>query len=185
MVLEDFSFFIYADTKAGQPFGCGANHDEVVSLPLGQRDLAELVFEDRVSWYWFGFGFGAETFAEAKCVGFAFFQTHKKGLPAHVFGKHLLTIEVLVKSSVELEAFLGSGDPLDERDVLWLHHLAGFADVLELHLGLGRDRDALNESGGLVAGGDRVWSTAGSVLGGGGGVCGHVLVTECVSFSAK
>ena len=95
-----------------------------------------------------------------------------------MFGKHLLTVEVLVESLVELESFLGNGDPLNERDVLGLYHLAGFADVLELHLGLGRDRDALNESGGLVAGGDRVWSTAGSVLGGGGSVCGHVLVTE-------
>ena len=154
-------------------------------MPLGQGDLAELFLGDRVRWYWFGFGLGAETFAKATCIGFALFQALEKGLLARVFGKHLLTIEVLVKSSVELEAFLGSGDPLDERDVLWLHHLAGFADVLELHLGLGRDRDALNQSSGLVAGGDRVWSTAGSVLGGGGSVCGHVLVTECVSFSAK
>ena len=95
-----------------------------------------------------------------------------------MFGSHLLTIEVALELSVEVEAFLGSGDPLDERDVLGLYHLAGFADVLELHLSLSRDRDALNESGGLVAGGDRVWSTAGSVLGGGGGVCWHVLVTE-------
>ena len=94
-----------------------------------------------------------------------------------MFGSHLLTIEVLVERSVEIEAFFGSGDPLDERDVLGLYHLAGFADVLELHLGLGRDRDALNESSGLVASGDRVWCTARSVFVGGGGVCWHVLVT--------
>ena len=50
MVFEDISFLIYADTKARQPFGCGADHDEVVPLPLGQRDFAELAFGNRVGW---------------------------------------------------------------------------------------------------------------------------------------
>ena len=90
MVLEDFSFFIYADTKAGQPFGCGADHDEVIPLPLGQGDLAELLLGNRVRWYWFGFWLlGAETFAKAKCVGFTLFQAFEYGLPAHVFGGDL------------------------------------------------------------------------------------------------
>ena len=75
MVLEDISFLIYADTKSCQPFGCGTDHDEVIPLPLGQRDFAELAFGDRVSWYWFGFRvLEAETFAKVKCIGFTLFQ---------------------------------------------------------------------------------------------------------------